>query len=178
VARGAKSRLSILEINEFKVTRKTTSYSIKKGAIRLDFTDLKGNSLAYCEPKKGETEIILYADGVEELLRMEQIKSSESPIANGIFDGQGNQIAMLKSEKKGSFSDPMLSWTRNGTLLMTHENSRNKIILVRDGSAKATIDIKGGVRPRPFVVKVLPEANKEDRILTIGMIILLQALYM
>lgn len=163
--------MSLLETTEFRVTKVVQSTGTK--TIRFEFVDPSGILLGYATATRGVDLVAVNDPNNMELFHLEH---------RGLYDSSGNKLAELKSKREGTFKSSKLAWQRDdGSDLLTYEQpSRGQLLLLREGSVRATIKIKAKLfQPsRHFEVSVVQDSNREDRLLILGLIMWLGALFM
>lgn len=159
------------------------SLSLNNPVLRLDFLDSSDALLAYIKATKGTNLITVNDTQGMELFHMQGLNGEASlptdPLC--LFDTSGNRLAQAKLLAKGGmFKRPKLAWEDNGVVLLLSEDSRGKIALNRENNTLATIEIKGkGLSPFfRFQVTVTPDADRKDHLLILGMIWMLNPIFM
>jgi hypothetical protein len=156
--------MSLLEANEFRVVKSVESS--KTPIRRLEFLDpVEDTLLGYSLVTRGEHLITLKDPSDIELLHFEK---------NGLHNSSGNRLAELKREKAGIFKRPKFACEKDRAVLLTLEHSQKKITLVRENGVRATIEIKEKLlHAKSFVVNFAQDAIKEDRLIILGLILML-----
>jgi hypothetical protein len=163
--------MSLLDTNDFEVTKSYKSMT-RTPSARLEFLDSSTETLlGYCVATRGVDLVTLKDSTGMEILHLEK---------HGLYDSSGDRLADLKGEREGVFKKTRLTWEREGQVLMTFQDSGNKINLMRENNnICATIEVKAKLfQRRHLVVSISQDAAREDRLLTLGMIVWLSAFLM
>jgi hypothetical protein len=85
----SETKMTLVEVNEFKVTKKLES--VRNPSIRLDFLDTDKVLLGCSLNQKGVNEVILHDKSGPEILRLQGIHGPESQPTDpiGLFDSSG-----------------------------------------------------------------------------------------